>query len=93
MHLALNPQSCLGKIPPVIMIIKSVGELLVTKPCIEQSPWFDVTLINSFNFRRLVYVSCDARAALKNFVDLCRPESKSCKGDPFIPRKVSIIIH
>lgn len=33
--------------------------------------------------RDLVYVSCDPRAALKNLVDLCRPESKKYEGDPF----------
>jgi len=43
---------------------------------------------NNLFIKRLVYVSCDARAAMKNFVDLCRPESKTCKGDPFIPRKI-----
>ena len=42
-------------------------------------------------FRKLVYVACDARAAMKNFVDLCRPESKTCKGDPFIAKKVRLI--
>jgi len=38
--------------------------------------------------KRLVYVSCDAKNAMKNFVDLSRPPSKTAKGDPFLPVKV-----
>ena len=34
-------------------------------------------------------MSCDASAAMKNFVDLCRPASKTAKGDPFFPVKVT----
>ena len=33
--------------------------------------------------RRLVYVSCDPKAALKNVVDLCRPMSNKYAGNPF----------
>jgi len=43
---------------------------------------------NNQYIKKLVYVACDARAAMKNFVDLCRPESKTCKGDPFLARKI-----
>eukprot|EP00088_Acartia_fossae_P050337 TRINITY_DN5634_c0_g2_i2.p1 TRINITY_DN5634_c0_g2~~TRINITY_DN5634_c0_g2_i2.p1 ORF type:complete len:664 (-),score=136.75 TRINITY_DN5634_c0_g2_i2:71-2062(-) len=43
---------------------------------------------NNAYIKKLVYVSCDAKAAMKNFVDLCRPESKTCHGDPFLPRKI-----
>merc|ERR1712150_9732 len=35
-----------------------------------------------------VYVSCDAKAAMNNFVDLGRLTSKAYKGDPFIPKRV-----
>ncbi|XGW03913.1 hypothetical protein V3C99_015227 [Haemonchus contortus] len=33
--------------------------------------------------RRLVFVSCDPAAAMKNIVDLCRPTSKKFAGRPF----------
>ncbi|CAG7831212.1 unnamed protein product [Allacma fusca] len=35
----------------------------------------------------VVYVSCDAEAAKKNFVDLARPESKKYRLNPFVPRR------
>ena len=35
-----------------------------------------------------MFVSCDAKAATKNFVDLSRPASKTAKGNPFFPVKV-----
>lgn len=38
--------------------------------------------------RRLVYISCDAKNAMKNFVDLSRPPSKTALGDPFLPVKI-----
>ena len=38
--------------------------------------------------RRLVYISCDAKNAMKNFVDLSRPPSKTNHGDPFLPVKI-----
>ena len=43
---------------------------------------------NTAAIKRLVYVSCDAKNAMKNFVDLARPASKTAKGDPFLPVKV-----
>lgn len=36
---------------------------------------------------RLVYVSCNPSLAMKNFVDLGRPESKTLHGDMFVPVK------
>lgn len=33
--------------------------------------------------KRLVYVSCDPNAAIKNIIDLCRPESRKYDGEPF----------
>lgn len=33
--------------------------------------------------KRLVYVSCDPKAATKNLIDLCRLPSKKYEGDPF----------
>nr|XP_037850692.1 tRNA (uracil-5-)-methyltransferase homolog A isoform X2 [Chlorocebus sabaeus] len=39
------------------------------------------------NIRRLLYVSCNPRAAMGNFVDLCRAPSNRVKGTPFRPVK------
>ncbi|KAL3858200.1 hypothetical protein ACJMK2_012802 [Sinanodonta woodiana] len=36
---------------------------------------------------KLVYVACNANAALSNFMDLVRPISKRLKGIPFVPVK------
>lgn len=36
---------------------------------------------------RLIYVSCNPNLALRNFVDLGRPESKSLDGEFFVPIK------
>lgn len=37
--------------------------------------------------QRLVYISCNPAAALKNFVDLARPVSKTVCGEPLLPTK------
>ncbi|KAK2496887.1 hypothetical protein MC885_007419 [Smutsia gigantea] len=39
------------------------------------------------NLKRLLYVSCNPRAAMGNFVDLCRAPSNRVKGIPFRPVK------
>ena len=36
----------------------------------------------------LVYVSCDANAAMQSLIDLSRPPSNTYRGDPFIPKRV-----
>jgi len=36
---------------------------------------------------RLIYISCNAKLASKNFVDLGRPESKYLHGECFVPVK------
>merc|ERR1712107_913667 len=43
---------------------------------------------NTEAIKRFVYVSCDAKNAMKNFVDIARPASKTALGDPFMPIKV-----
>jgi len=43
---------------------------------------------NTLAIQTLVYVACDAKNAMKNFVDLSRPASKTAKGDPFLPVKI-----
>uniref|UniRef100_A0A286XBP5 tRNA (uracil-5-)-methyltransferase homolog A n=2 Tax=Cavia porcellus TaxID=10141 RepID=A0A286XBP5_CAVPO len=39
------------------------------------------------NLKKLLYVSCNPRAAMGNFVDLCRAPSNRVKGTPFRPVK------
>ncbi|XP_023567437.1 tRNA (uracil-5-)-methyltransferase homolog A isoform X4 [Octodon degus] len=39
------------------------------------------------NLKRILYVSCNPRAAMGNFVDLCRAPSNRVKGTPFRPVK------
>ncbi|PSN32844.1 tRNA (uracil-5-)-methyltransferase A [Blattella germanica] len=44
-----------------------------------------VQLRRAGNLKKLVFLSCDPNAALKNFVDLARPTSKNYRGDPLVP--------
>jgi tRNA (uracil-5-)-methyltransferase len=37
------------------------------------------------NLERIVFVSCDAKSALRNFTDLGRAASKTLSGLPFVP--------
>lgn len=39
------------------------------------------------NLNRLIYISCDPQAAMKNLLDLSRPRSKLFAGKPFVPIK------
>lgn len=34
---------------------------------------------------KLIYVSCNPAACIKNFVDLSKPASKTMHGEPFVP--------
>ncbi|KAJ0176492.1 hypothetical protein K1T71_007671 [Dendrolimus kikuchii] len=42
-------------------------------------------LRNTKKVKRLVYISCSPSSAVKNFVDLSRPSSKTLRGAPFVP--------
>lgn len=42
-------------------------------------------LRNTRKVTRLVYISCSPSSAVKNFVDLSRPSSKTLRGAPFVP--------
>lgn len=42
-------------------------------------------LRNAKKVKRLVYISCSPSSAVKNFVDLARPSSKTLRGAPFLP--------
>ena len=47
-----------------------------------------VFALRASNVQTLVYVSCDAKAAMNNFIDLGRLTSNTYKGEPFLPKKV-----
>ncbi|XP_030019825.2 tRNA (uracil-5-)-methyltransferase homolog A [Manduca sexta] len=42
-------------------------------------------LRNTRSVKRLIYISCSPSSAVKNFVDLARPSSKTLRGAPFVP--------
>ncbi|XP_076647500.1 tRNA (uracil-5-)-methyltransferase homolog A [Halictus rubicundus] len=46
-----------------------------------------LTLRKTKKLSRLVYVSCDPRAAARNLIDLARATSKQYTGDPLVPVK------
>ncbi|XP_025068102.1 tRNA (uracil-5-)-methyltransferase homolog A isoform X1 [Alligator sinensis] len=43
------------------------------------------------HLKKLIYVSCNPRAAMNNFVDLCRAPSNRVKGNPFRPIKAMAV--
>lgn len=43
-------------------------------------------LRNTLKIKKIVYVSCSPKQALRNFVDLAKKSSKLLKGPPFIPK-------
>ncbi|XP_049873164.1 tRNA (uracil-5-)-methyltransferase homolog A [Pectinophora gossypiella] len=42
-------------------------------------------LRNTKKVKRLIYISCSPASAVKNFIDLSRPSSKTLRGAPFLP--------
>ncbi|XP_012536283.2 tRNA (uracil-5-)-methyltransferase homolog A [Monomorium pharaonis] len=46
-----------------------------------------LTLRKAKKLDRLVYISCDPRAAMRNLIDLARPSSKQYLGEPLVPVK------
>uniref|UniRef100_A0A6I8N6P4 tRNA (uracil(54)-C(5))-methyltransferase n=1 Tax=Ornithorhynchus anatinus TaxID=9258 RepID=A0A6I8N6P4_ORNAN len=44
-----------------------------------------VALRRAEYLKKLLYVSCNPRAAMTNFIDLCRPPSNRMRGTPFRP--------
>ena len=46
-----------------------------------------VALRKAKNLNRLVFMSCDPKAAIKNLVDLARANSKHYPGEPLVPVK------
>ncbi|XP_066594850.1 tRNA (uracil-5-)-methyltransferase homolog A-like [Prorops nasuta] len=49
------------------------------------------TLRNMKKVNRIVYISCNPRAAMRNLVDFARPASKQYIGEPFVPVKAVAI--
>ena len=47
-----------------------------------------ISALRSSDIETLVYVSCDAKAAMSNFIDLGRMTSNAYKGEPFVPKKI-----
>jgi tRNA (uracil-5-)-methyltransferase len=43
-------------------------------------------LRNAEDITKLVYISCSPEQAIKNWIDLMKPVSKTLKGNPFIPK-------
>lgn len=46
-----------------------------------------LTLRKAKKLNRVIYISCNPRAAMKNLIDLARPSSKQFLGEPLIPVK------
>lgn len=57
------------------------------RPCVSPDSKAVLAVRRAENVRRLLYVSCNPRAAMGNFVDLCRAPSNRVKGTPFRPIK------
>ncbi|XP_049618866.1 tRNA (uracil-5-)-methyltransferase homolog A [Syngnathus scovelli] len=43
------------------------------------------------NLKRLIYVACNAKAAMNNFIDLCRAPSNRVHGTPFQPVRATAV--
>lgn len=46
-----------------------------------------VTLRKAKKLTKLIYISCDPKAAVRNLIDLARPSSKHYLGEPLVPVK------
>ncbi|XP_076290388.1 tRNA (uracil-5-)-methyltransferase homolog A [Lasioglossum baleicum] len=87
-----NSEFFVGKaedmLPPVIRrITKTDIVAVVDPPRAGLHHRALLTLRKANKLSRLVYVSCDPRAATRNLVDLARPPSKQYVGDPLVPVK------
>ena len=47
-----------------------------------------LTICRSSEVQKLVYISCDAKAAMQNFLTLGQLPSNLYRGDPFIPKRI-----
>ncbi|CAL8113038.1 unnamed protein product [Orchesella dallaii] len=74
---------------PVIVRAKSQNIVAIVDPPragLHQKVLF--TLRKCDKIQTLIYVACNAKAAMKNFIDLSRPSSNAFRGQPFIPIKL-----
>lgn len=46
-----------------------------------------IALRKAKKLNKLVYISCDPKAAIRNLIDLARPNSKQYFGEPLVPVK------
>lgn len=46
-----------------------------------------MALRKASKLKRIVYISCDPKAAVQNLLDLAKPSSKLYTGEPLIPVK------
>ena len=61
---------------------------IVDPPRAGLHPKAITALRSATEIKTLVYVSCDAKAAMQSFISLGNPPSNRFKGDPFVPRRV-----
>ncbi|KAJ8676069.1 hypothetical protein QAD02_011855 [Eretmocerus hayati] len=48
-----------------------------------------MSLRKAKKLEKLIYISCDPKAAMKNLIDLARPNSRSFHGEPLVPVKAA----
>ncbi|TNN76379.1 tRNA (uracil-5-)-methyltransferase A [Liparis tanakae] len=58
---------------------------IVDPPRAGLHPKVILAIRRAAHVKRLVYVACNAKAAMNNFIDLCRAPSKRVHGAPFRP--------
>lgn len=46
-----------------------------------------MSLRKAKKLKKLIYISCDPKAAARNLIDLARPNSKQYFGEPLVPVK------
>ncbi|KAG7205215.1 hypothetical protein KM043_018300 [Ampulex compressa] len=75
-------------LPAVIQrTTKSTIIAVVDPPRAGLHPKVLLTLRRSQKLSRLLYISCNPRAALKDVMILARPKSKRCNAEPLVPVK------
>ncbi|XP_015279276.1 PREDICTED: tRNA (uracil-5-)-methyltransferase homolog A [Gekko japonicus] len=87
-----------GKAEDLVPYLQIAIDLVVTRHGVfqarDQQRWFAIACLYSKvilairkaeHLKKLIYVSCNPRAAMNNFVDLCRAPSNRVKGSPFRP--------
>lgn len=46
---------------------------------------------NARGLNRVIYIACNPKAAMQNWIDFSRPCSKTLKGDPFILKEAAAV--